>query len=67
MGATHEPLVWCKCQDGEGTVMTTKDKCLCPPCNGTIIGSVVLAVDMSAAIDPDCKKKKKKKKKKKHK
>jgi hypothetical protein len=50
-----EPLVWCLCEGAVKPVMSTSDQCKGPPCNGTIIGPIVLAVSV--------KKKKKKKKK----
>jgi hypothetical protein len=54
-----QPIVWCLCDGVEKPVMTTSDKCKGPPCNGKIIGDVVLAVRVREKFRKKDKKKKK--------
>jgi len=38
-----EPLVLCLCAGSRTPIITTKDKCLGPPCNGMPLGEIVVA------------------------
>ena len=44
-----EPLVLCLCNGSREPILTTKEKCTGPPCNGMVLGDVVVAVTKELA------------------